>query len=194
MRGMDTVEITAGRLHLRPFRLSDAPAVYAACQDPEIQRWTAVPSPYREEDARGFVEDFSAHEWDSGRGAVFAILDAADGTLLGNVSLSKLDRSSGLAEVGYWTAAHARGRGVMTQAVGVVCRWAFAERDRERIEWLAGVGNVASRRVAEKAGFTIEGVLRSRLVLNGERTDAWIGSLLRTDITGPVRGATDPVR
>ena len=54
---MDGVEITAGRLHLRPWQPGDAPEVYAACQDPEIARWvTAIPCPYLESDAREFVE------------------------------------------------------------------------------------------------------------------------------------------
>jgi len=178
------VEISAGRLHLRPFRPTDAAAVFAACQDAEIQRWTTVPSPYREEDARSFVEEFVPAGWSRGTAATFAIVDSTDGALLGNVSVNKLDAAWGLAEVGYWAAAQARGKGVMTQALGAVCRWAFAECGRERIEWLAGIGNVASRRVAEKAGFTIEGVLRSRIVLNGERVDTWIGSLLRGDVAG----------
>lgn len=182
IRGMDAVEITAGRLHLRPFRPSDAPEVHAACQDLEIQRWTTVPSPYREADARAFVEEFCPNEWTSGHGAVFAIVGTQDGHLLGSLGLSGVDRADGLAEIGFWTAAWARRRGVMAEAVGVACRWAFAELGRERIEWQAGVGNIASRRVAERAGFAVEGVLRSRLVLAGRRTDAWIGGLLRSDL------------
>jgi RimJ/RimL family protein N-acetyltransferase len=79
-------------------------------------------------------------------------------------------------------APHARGRGVMTQAVQAVCRWAFEACQRERIEWYAEVGNEGSRRVAEKAGFTVEGVLRSRLVHHDGRVDAWIGSLLRHEV------------
>lgn len=181
---MDGVEITAGRLHLRPFRPSDAPAVFAACQDLEIQRWTTVPSPYREDDARHFTAESCPQEWASGRSAIFAILDATSGTLLGSIGLGNLDRSFGLADIGYWAAPEARGRGVMTQAVGIVCRWGFAERERERIEWMAGVGNLASRRVAEKAGFVLEGVLRSRLVLHGERVDVWLGALLPSDLSG----------
>ena len=179
---MDLVEINTGRMHLRPFRPSDAPAVHAACQDPEIQRWTTVPSPYRATDARAFVEDFCPSEWASGRGAVFAIVEDHTGDLLGSIGLSGLDRIDGVAEIGFWTVPAARGRGVMVEAVGVVCRWAFADLGRERIEWQAGVGNIASRRVAERAGFTIEGVLRARLVLGGQRLDAWVGGLLRTDI------------
>jgi RimJ/RimL family protein N-acetyltransferase len=182
--GMDPVEITAGRLHLRPFRSSDAPAVHAACQDPEIQRWTTVPSPYREADARSFVEEFCPNEWATGRGVVFAVVDSRGGDLLGSLGLSGVDRADGLAEIGFWTAPWARRRGVTVEAVGAVCRWAFAELGRERIEWQAGVGNIGSRRVAERAGFIVEGMLRSRLVLAGRRTDAWIGGLLRSDLTG----------
>ena len=71
-------------------------------------------------------------------------------------------------------------------AVRAVCRWAFAERQLELIEWRAEVGNEASRRVAQKVGFLMEGQLRQRLVHRGERVNAWIGSLLKGELeAGP---------
>ena len=79
------------------------------------------------------------------------------------------------AEIGYWVAPEARGRGVAPTAVRAVCRWAFSTKGLELIEWRAEVGNEASRRVAEKAGFRMEGELRKRLVHRGVRVDAWVG-------------------
>jgi RimJ/RimL family protein N-acetyltransferase len=174
---VEPVEITAGRLHLRPFGPADEDAVYAACQDPEIQRWTRVPSPYSLADARQFVTLQAPAGWRDDREYTFAVVDATSATLLASVSVRgpTADRTG---EIGYWVAAAARGQGVATQAVAAVCRWGFATVGYARIDWYAAVGNDGSRRVAEKVGFTVEGVMRSRLELGGVRHDAWVGGLL----------------
>jgi RimJ/RimL family protein N-acetyltransferase len=174
-------EITAGRLHLRPWQAGDAPAVLAACQDPEIARWTAVPQPYTAEVARAWVEQLAPAEWAEGRGAPFAVLDAVDGTLLGSTALMRLD--AGAAEVGYWVAPGARGRGVATEALGAVCRWGVGALGLGRLTWLAYVGNDGSRRVAERVGFAFEGTLRGYLPWrDGTRRDAWVAGLLPADL------------
>jgi RimJ/RimL family protein N-acetyltransferase len=87
------------------------------------------------------------------------------------------------AEIGYWVDPRARGRNVATESVRAVCPWAFRTLDLDLIEWRAEVGNFASRRVAEKSGFTLEATLRQRLTHRGTRVDAWVGSLLSTEIT-----------
>jgi RimJ/RimL family protein N-acetyltransferase len=81
----------------------------------------------------------------------------------------------------------ARGRDVATTAVRAVCQWGVTTAGFELIEWRCEAGNVASRRVAEKAGFRIEGTLRKRRVRDGVRVDEWVGSLLRDEVmTGPL--------
>lgn len=175
------VEIAAGRLHLRPWRGADAEQVHEICQDPELQRWTRVPVPYTLDDALHFVNRISPAGWAADTDALFAVLDAADGRLLASVGLMHLDPQDRRAELGYWCAARARGRGVTTEAVQAVCRWGFAERGVHRVEWFAQVGNVASRRVAEKAGFTPEGTARGRLQARAGMVDAWTAALLATD-------------
>jgi RimJ/RimL family protein N-acetyltransferase len=184
------IEITAGALHLRPWRPDDANAVHLACQDPDIQRWTLVPVPYLRSDADHFVARTAPEAWASGTGAPFAVVDATTGALLASVGLVHL-RDSGQAEIGYWCAAPARGRGVTTAAVGAVARWAFGALGVGRLEWRAEVGNWASRRVAEKAGFTLEGTLRRALPRrDGTLADGWVGSLLPDDmLTGARRPA-----
>jgi RimJ/RimL family protein N-acetyltransferase len=179
---MNAVELSAGGLRLRPFRPSDAPDVLAACQDPELQRWVPVPVAYVCSDAEEYVSHTCPEGWARGDDATFAIVDSTSGRLLCSIGLHGVDRADGIAVVGYWCAPHARGRGVMTRPVGAVCRRGIDARGRQRIEWHAEVGNVASRRVAEKAGFTIEGVLRSRLVHRGVRVDVWSGSLLAHEV------------
>jgi RimJ/RimL family protein N-acetyltransferase len=177
---MEPVEITAGRLHLRPWLPSDASAVLAACTDPAIQRWTTVPVPYTAEHARHFVEEHGPKGWVDDTDYGFAVCDSTSSDLLAAVSVRR-HAARDAWDVGYWAVPSARGTGVVTDALGVVCRWAFAELGAERIEWYAEVGNVASRRVAEKAGFTVEGVLRSGIPGRDGRVDCWIGARLSTD-------------
>jgi RimJ/RimL family protein N-acetyltransferase len=173
---MERETIPAGWLTLRPFTTADIPWVYEVSLDPELQHFTGVPSPYRLEHAASFVEHLTIAGWDGGQRAEFLAQDASTGARLGRVGLG-LD-GSGSAEVGYWVDARARQRGVATGAVRAACRWAFGTLGLELIEWRCEVGNTASRRVAEKAGFRIEGMLRKRLVHRGVRVDAWVGSLL----------------
>src|SRR4051812_36517111 len=109
--------LSDGVVILRPRRLEDANAVTAACQDPEIPRWTTVPSPYTREQA---VEGLSTPGPDM---AQFFAVDAED-RLLGSFSVMEIDRDRGYGEIGYWVAAEARRRGVATRAVALLRDWA----------------------------------------------------------------------
>lgn len=175
--------ISAGALHLRPHQPDDIDALVVACQDPDIQKWTSVPSPYTRADAEEFVLVTVPAGWTRGTDLNFLVLDSTTEDRLAAVGLHLARNDDpAIGEIGYWCAAPARGQGVMTRAVGVVCRWGFEALGLARIEWYAVVGNIASRRVAERVGFSVEGTLRSRLDIgDGARHDAWVGSLLRSD-------------
>jgi RimJ/RimL family protein N-acetyltransferase len=179
---VDEVEITAGRLHLRPFRPGDAAAVCAACQDPEIQRWTQVPVPYRPADARAFVEEVAPDKWARGIGAVFAILDSTSGDLLGAIELDQTEPGGDTGEIGFWAAAPARRRGVMTQAAAVVCRWGFAEFGLRRITWCCLEGNHGSRGVARRVGFRVDPRTRTGTLRRDGRRRIWTGELTPQDL------------
>lgn len=170
------VELRDARLLLRRPVLADVPLITAACQDAEMARWTTVPVPYAEQDARYFVETYAARGWTGGSPLVFAITDVSTGGYLGSIDLA-LD-GAGAAEVGYAVAPWARGTGVCPGALRLLCRWGFDVLGLARIEWQAHVGNAASWRAAEKVGFTFEGTCRARLVQRGRRVDGWIGGLL----------------
>jgi RimJ/RimL family protein N-acetyltransferase len=172
--------ISAGWLVLRPFTVDDVEWVYEVSQDAALQQYVQIPSPYLMEHARHFVEHIALELGARGERAEFVVEDAETGERLGRVGLGM--RGDGTAEVGYWTAPAARGRGVAPAAVRAICRWAFSELGPELIEWRAEIGNDASRRVAEKAGFVLEGSLRKRLVHRGERVDVWVGSLVRGEL------------
>jgi RimJ/RimL family protein N-acetyltransferase len=172
--------LTDGPTALRPWRDTDIDALVAACQDPEIGRWTAVPRPYRVTDARAYL----LHRYDAihtGSAAPFAIVDPANRRLLGSIALNDIDPVHERAQVGYWLAREARGAGHATRAVQMICTWGFRTLPLGRIELLAATGNAPSQRVAERAGFTREGVLRSYMRLSEGRQDMVAFGLLRTD-------------
>ncbi len=175
----DTLLLRDGDMILRRWRPDDAPAVTAACQDPEIARWIPViPAPYGLTDAIGFLAE-AAEDWRTGTSRPFAIVDADD-TLLGAVTLHGPEGH--LAEIGYWLAAGARGRGIATRAVRLLTRYAFrADPALVRIGLRTLRGNAASAGVAARAGFTLEGTLRSLEPVRGELLDVDVYSLLRSE-------------
>ncbi|MGY5130148.1 GNAT family N-acetyltransferase [Streptomyces nigrescens] len=182
---MKPVTLTTERLVLRPFEPSDAPTVHAACQEPDIPRWTSVPSPYGVADAEQFVGTAVPAGWRDDTAYHFAVVTRADGTLAGAMGLVRLDRlrtPERQAELGYWAAKEQRGRGYTVEAARAVLRWAFRDLGVERMEWRAEAGNEPSRAVARKLGFRMEGTLRAKLVHEGTRRDVWIGSLLPSDL------------
>jgi RimJ/RimL family protein N-acetyltransferase len=144
-------EITVRALHER-----DIPAIVAACQDPEIPRWTRVPSPYTVEDARQFLA-IAATEAAAGQGLALAVA-GPDDRLIGTVGL--MDVRDGQGEIGYWIAAAARGRGAAARATALLRDWAHAELGLHTIEVLPHRDNAPSRRAAERAGFADTGEIR----------------------------------
>jgi RimJ/RimL family protein N-acetyltransferase len=167
------VELRDDAIVLRPFTLDDVPAIVAACQDPEILYWIPViPRPYTEQHARDFVSG----EWSTEPGQQFAITE--DGALVGSIGMRVSDVNRN-GHIGYWCAPDARGRGVTTRALRLVCRFGFDELRLGRLELITDPDNHASQRVAEKVGFSREGVLRSHLLhLDGRRRDSVMFSLL----------------
>ena len=186
---MEPITLTDGDLTLRPWDADDVEAVFTACQDPEIQRWTTIPSPYSREDAEWFVST-SPDRWESGE-ATFAAVDSTTGALLGSFGIGRFDAVSG-PEIGYWVSAEARGRGVATRAVRRMARWAFEDMGSDRVVWRAYVGNVGSRAVVESVGFRVEGIERRGIVQRGQRRDNWLGSLLPEDLARAAAGTPRP--
>jgi RimJ/RimL family protein N-acetyltransferase len=153
--------LTDGVVALRPWRPDDAPAVFAACQDPEIPRFVPIPQPYTLDDAAWFV-GHAREESLAGASAHFAITDATSGILLGAISRhGPSEPKAHRAMVGYWLAREARGRGVVTHAVRLLVDWTFKTTDVIRLELYTDVANERSGRVALRAGFDFEGIRRA---------------------------------
>jgi RimJ/RimL family protein N-acetyltransferase len=171
--------LTGARVRLRPWRADDVDAVFAACQDAEIQRWTQVPVPYTREHAEGFVSGIAAETWAEG-GGLFAVEPRDGGPLVGSIGL--FPPSDGFAEAGYWTAPGGRRQGYTAAALGLLCAWAFDEVGLRRVELVVDPDNAGSRGVAERAGFRAEGIVRQRFLHRGEPSDVVLYALLATDV------------
>jgi ribosomal-protein-alanine N-acetyltransferase len=173
--------LSDGVITLRPPGEADVPAIVAACQDPQIPRYTRVPSPYTDDDGRAFIgrgEDLRR----SGIGLSLLVFDRED-SLLGSIGLTSIDGENRRAEIGYWVAAPARGQGVATRAVRLLSHWAFETLALERLTIHTDPENEASRAVAEAAGFIPEGVLHGWLNVKGIQRDALVHRLLRSEAT-----------
>ncbi|MDG4818567.1 GNAT family protein [Micromonospora sp. WMMD956] len=174
---MDDVRLAAPGVLLRPWRAADAPAVLAALRDPAVATWNPQ-GDLDEARAREWVRRRA--DWSAGDHASLAVADPGDTELLGSVSLSGI--GGGHANIGYWTAPAARGRGVATAAVRRLTAWGFAMLGLHRVELFHAVANPASCRVAERAGYPFEGTLReSHRYGDGRRHDEHLHARLATD-------------
>jgi RimJ/RimL family protein N-acetyltransferase len=168
-------------VELRLWGATDVPAIVAACQDSEIPRWTPLPEPFTEEDAREWI---ATHEskMRAGEGLPLAIVSPA-GEVLGCIELHI--RRQGVGQIGYWVAPWARRRRVATRALVLLSRWALATLPLFRLQVTAAPDNLASQAVAEAAGFRREGLLRSYAEIKGRARDCVMFSRLPTDVDSP---------
>ena len=164
--------LSDGILTLRPWTEADAEAIVECIDgDEEMARWLdQVPQPYGLDDALAYIRGVGESS--------FAVVDPT-GRVLGSIGV-RWNESGDVGEVGYWLRADARGKGITSRALLLISRWTLSRDGVGRLQLRAAVENVASRRVAEKAGFRLEGVLRSAH-LNprlGRRVDWAMYSLL----------------
>ena len=170
---------TGDGLLLRPWRGRDVTAVHEAFQDPLMHQWHIRRSD-SEAEVAGWIEEWGK-EWEGERHAQWAVVDADSDRLLGRVALRSIYLVDAVAKVAYWTTAAARGQGVATRATTALARWAFEEIGFHRLELLHAVANEASCRVAEKAGFALEGVKRSAAFHQDGWHDMHLHGLVRGD-------------
>jgi RimJ/RimL family protein N-acetyltransferase len=159
-----------------------ADGVALRVRDDGDARW--ITAAWDDRDIAEFILEMPPpRRWTTATDVELVIADAARTEPLGVVSLRIAEGDPGLAAVGYWLRPEARGRGAATVAVRLVARWAFDELAVQRLELTTTPENVASQRVAERAGFMREGVLRGLTAMkNGGRRDAVMFSLLPSDV------------
>jgi RimJ/RimL family protein N-acetyltransferase/ubiquinone/menaquinone biosynthesis C-methylase UbiE len=169
-----------GSALLRPWRSTDAEAVVDAFRDPAIQRWHVRRADSVDE-AREWIAGWQ-RGWSQETELHWALVDQIDDTLLGRVALKGLDLNDGEAGIAYWMVPAARGRGSCTSAVMTLCRWAFQRAGFHRIGLEHSTANLASCRVAVKAGFHAEGIRRGAAL----HADGWHDMHVHALIAGDV--------
>jgi RimJ/RimL family protein N-acetyltransferase len=106
------------------------------------------------------------------------------GSVVGSIGMAVNERMRN-GHIGYWCAPQARGRGITTRALRLICQYGFDDLELPRLELITDPDNHASQRVAEKVGFQREGVLRSHLQHpDGRRRDSVMFSLLPGEVVG----------
>jgi RimJ/RimL family protein N-acetyltransferase len=169
---------------VRPLGEDDYEAVRASREHPETVEWVNA---LREADAERLMSLVESRR-NAGRLLHLAIADDKTGSFLGEILLFLRTPEAGevgIGEIAYVMAPAARGRGLASAAVRALSAWAFRELRLERLQLSIRPDNLASRRVAEKAGYTYEGMLRSCKLIRGRRVDAAMYSLLPDDPSSP---------
>jgi len=173
-------------ISIRRFCLEDVSSLYEAVRESIVPLcdWMTWCGPdYSVEESRAFVMK-SAAAWAKGEEYNFAIVDRKAGTVLGSVALNQLNRAHGFANIGYWVRRSRNRHGIASAATLLIARFGLSRLGLNRLEILVPTDNVASQRVAQKAGAKFEGVFRRRLVLGGRVCDAAVYSLVPEDLPG----------
>lgn len=166
-------------MELRPLAATDVDDVTELIADATTLRYTRVPEPPPEGFAQGWYERYEQGRETRTREAFAIVSD--DGAFLGLALAPAIDDEAAEAELGYIVAAHARGRGIASEALRQLTAWAFGQRGVQRAYLLIDVGNPASSKVAERAGFRLEGIMRNTYLKQGRRGDTELWSRLPSD-------------
>lgn len=150
------------KIELKKWSFEDKESLIEICNAVD-RRYLAnrLPFPYTEDSADWWLNMVDEHE---GKDGVFRAI-VVDGKIRGNISVEQKEDVYGKdAELGYMLITKSWSKGIMTEAVNQICNIAFAELDIIRITGLVYEPNIASRRVLEKNGFTLEGMMKNAVV------------------------------
>jgi RimJ/RimL family protein N-acetyltransferase len=165
-------------IRLEPLDEQHLQGLAALGQDPLVAQNTRVPEPWPDGFERKWLDLYEQGRGDGTRDG-YAVVDAESGAFLGIAGVVDIHPGANQGEIGYALAPEARGRGIATRALDLVTRYALEDLGLDRVELQIATDNDASIRVAEKCGYTREGVLRSLYIKPGRRGDFVIYSRLR---------------
>ena len=178
---MPKAQLQTDRLILRRFNRRDAASLNDAIRAslPDLNEWLPwARMDYTSRDAHAFIRE-SIQAWKEDRAWDYSIrLKANPERHVGNVSLWTVSKLGKIAEIGYWIRSDETSKGICTEAVRVLLGEAYANLGYHKVVLRIAVGNVPSDRVAEKLGFTREGLLREELLIRGNWVDHTLWSLL----------------
>jgi RimJ/RimL family protein N-acetyltransferase len=167
--------IRAGEIILRFPGVDDVDRILPAFTDPEVREAGNLPA-FDRDGLAASIEELPLLA-ESGRLLALAAVDAQSGEIVGGGMLHHLDSERQIVEIGYFVLPHARRRGFATTIARALAEHAFT-LGIQRVAAYVNVGNTASERVSERAGFTREGVVRSMPKPDGRRVDKTLFSLL----------------
>ena len=176
--------LTDDVLVIRPLEQTDRDAMFTAVRESiaEVSRWLPWCHPgYTLEESAMYIES-TRKAWTEESSFNFGVFDAETGGHLGSISVNHIVRQNRLANLGYWVRSGATKRGIASRAVRLAAQFAFEDLGLTRIEIAAIPENLASRRVAEKAGAQLETIARNRIVMHGQAYPAALYSLLPSDL------------
>ncbi len=166
---------------LRPFEPFEAPLFLALIERERdhFGQWLPWGSTIdTEEKARAFIARLADRTaCDQGRGYAIWL----DGAMVGGLLYRTFDTLMGNCEIGVWLAKHATGRGLMTRSCNILIDWAFHQRNMARIEWRCAIENAQSRKIAQRLGMKLDGVMRKSFPYREIRHDVEVWSLLSSD-------------
>jgi len=170
--------LKTSRLTLRPITIADADALFEARGDPEVMRYWDWPA---QKSAAQIRKVFEAHIREiSGGGTLWWVAALSpDGPAIGECDLSEIDAQHRRAEVGFLFARRWWGKGYAREAMEAVIEYGFGSLGLERLWARCHAGNVASQRLLERLGFTLEGTLRGHVLRDSERRDCVVYGRLR---------------
>lgn len=180
MPAFDQLLLNTQRLRLRPYKPSDAEALFAIYSDVRVMRyWSYPPWPSIDKAHEMIGKDATALA--AGEHVRLGVETVEDARLIGHCSLFNLNTQCQRAEIGYGLTFAAWGHGYMHEALTALLNYGFAELALNRIEADIDPRNAASAKTLERLGFQNEGFLRERWVVDGEVSDSGLYGLLRRD-------------
>jgi RimJ/RimL family protein N-acetyltransferase len=166
-------------IRLEPLSESHLDGLEVLVNDPDVQRFTRIPSPCPPGFARRWIGVYEAGRVD-GSNEAFAVIDEDD-AFVGVAVVPRIDREARTAELGYTVSPEARGRGIARESLRLLTEWGFRDLEALRLELLISADNEISKRVAARCGYVREGLLRSLHTKQDLRQDTEIWSRLPTD-------------
>jgi [ribosomal protein S5]-alanine N-acetyltransferase len=182
VRRFPAMKVSTPRVHVRLLEEADAKPVAEIFGDKQARRWLPLRAASGGIDAHAWCTEMAQERRDSGAGDHYGVVRREDERLVGCLWTRRTDWGAMVTEISGAIAAEARGFGIAAEAVDALAIALILEHGFQRIELRVAPGNVAARRVAEKAGFSYEGLLRNAGFVDSGRVDLEVWSFVAADL------------
>ena len=179
-------QLTDGIILLRPPQIQDVPDLCQAIRESmaELQPWMDWATPSYDLDSAQRWFEFTRLTWQHASAFHFVIIDSGTGQYLGNCGIDGIDEKKQLCNLGYWVRTSQTGKGIASRATRLAARFAFETMTLQRIEIVIANDNLASQRVAQKAGAHFECLIKDGMVVRATMHDAAIYTFSPADFAG----------